>query len=73
LDELPGYDPFDAVSDTRKSLAGLRRPGLLPLMGPPNISAGRLKLRESYMRIAADRIIAKKGAARRTGRTLSVA
>jgi tripartite-type tricarboxylate transporter receptor subunit TctC len=61
LDELPGVPILsDAVTDTRaKALLGLlltpARIGL-PLMGPPNISAGRLELlRESYMRMAADK------------------
>ena len=61
LDELPGIPILsNAVTDTRaKALLGLlltpARIGL-PLMGPPNIPAGRLELlRESFVRMNADK------------------
>jgi tripartite-type tricarboxylate transporter receptor subunit TctC len=61
LDELPRVPVLsDVVSDPNaKALLGLLLTPAkigLPLMGPPNISAGRLALlRESYMRMAADK------------------
>jgi tripartite-type tricarboxylate transporter receptor subunit TctC len=61
LDELPGIPILsNAVTDMRaKALLGLlltpARIGL-PLMGPPNIPAGRLELlRESFVRMNADK------------------